>query len=62
MQAEIRHTEIPILTKRLITIMYILGIQDIQLEKNLLIYKTKFIILNKIGKKTWQLKLKKEIS
>ncbi len=42
--------------------MYILGIQDIQLEKNLLIYKIKIIILTKIGKKTWQLKLKKEIS
>ena len=41
--------------------MYILEIQDIQLEKNLLIYKIIVIILKKKKKKTWQLKLKKEI-
>lgn len=31
--------------------MYIIEIQDIQLEKNLLIYKTILIIITKIGKK-----------
>ncbi len=41
--------------------MYILEIQDIQLEKNLLIYKIIVIILTKNREKTWQLKLKKEI-
>lgn len=41
--------------------MYILEIQDIQLEKNLLIYKIIVIILTKDREKTWQLKLKKEI-
>ena len=41
--------------------MYILEIQDIQLEKNLLIYKIIAIILTKNREKTWQLKLKKEI-
>ena len=41
--------------------MYTLGIRDIQLEKNLLIYKIIVIILTKNREKTWQLKLKKEI-
>ena len=41
--------------------MYILEIQDIQIEKNLLIYKIIVIILTKNREKTWQLKLKKEI-
>ena len=41
---------------------YIIEIHDIRLEKNLLIYKTIFILIKEKGNKGWQVKLKKEIS